>query len=125
MKLQNDFFRITSQTETDGKPVFDIRINAEHEIFRAHFPDNPIVPGVCQVQMLAECMETFTGNTLYLRSVKNIKYVALLTPRETIELQIVVQRLIKSDDSISVTASLQTADVQFSKISLTLQYQMA
>ena len=31
-----------------------LQLHPEHEIYQAHFPGNPITPGVCQVQIVAE-----------------------------------------------------------------------
>jgi 3-hydroxyacyl-[acyl-carrier-protein] dehydratase len=34
--------------------VAHYRTKKEHEIFKGHFPGNPIFPGVCQVEMMAQ-----------------------------------------------------------------------
>ena len=55
--LRNSFFNILNMVSgSDGLEVM-IRLNPEHEIFRAHFPGQPITPGVCQIQMVTEISE--------------------------------------------------------------------
>ena len=52
MMLLNDFYQITEQ----ASQAFRIRLNPAHEIYRAHFPGQPITPGVCQIQLVTELL---------------------------------------------------------------------
>ncbi|MCK5882141.1 MAG: beta-hydroxyacyl-ACP dehydratase [Bacteriovoracaceae bacterium] len=36
------------------KVITNYRTKKEHPIFEGHFPENPIFPGVCQVEMMAQ-----------------------------------------------------------------------
>ena len=52
--LKDDFF-IFTDLQTEGNIVkTDIELNAAHTIFKGHFPDQPILPGVCMLQMVKE-----------------------------------------------------------------------
>jgi 3-hydroxymyristoyl/3-hydroxydecanoyl-(acyl carrier protein) dehydratase len=42
---------IIEENKTD---MVRIKLNPNHEIFSGHFPDNPILPGVCVLQMVKE-----------------------------------------------------------------------
>ena len=52
MKLIGDFFHIVSTKHSEAELVWQVQLNADHYIYRAHFPGNPITPGVCLVQMV-------------------------------------------------------------------------
>jgi 3-hydroxyacyl-[acyl-carrier-protein] dehydratase len=39
---------------TGGEIIAHYKTRAEHPIFKGHFPDYPIFPGVCQVEMMAQ-----------------------------------------------------------------------
>ncbi len=56
--LQNDFYKITglkiSADKTTANAV--IKLNPEHSIFKGHFPEIPVVPGVCTIQMIKEIL---------------------------------------------------------------------
>ena len=82
MRLSESFFYIRKREESCGKQLFTICLNGEHEIFRAHFPGEPITPGVCQLQMVVECAERCIGARLYVTEVRNIKYLSLMRPVE-------------------------------------------
>ena len=52
MKLINEMFSIVSK----GDRV-RIKLHPEHVIYDAHFPGQPITPGVCLVQMIGEILQ--------------------------------------------------------------------
>ena len=88
--LLNDFFYITQQsskTNTEGKTQIDatLTLNKSHPIFAGHFPGQPIVPGVCMVQMVKEIIEVQLSRKLVLSSASNLKFLNMLIPNNHIE----------------------------------------
>lgn len=63
-----------------------VAINAEHDIFRGHFPDQPVLPGVCMVQIAVEIAGAMEGKTLRVANARNMKFLAPVDPRRTPEL---------------------------------------
>ncbi|WP_455629746.1 beta-hydroxyacyl-ACP dehydratase [Parabacteroides sp.] len=118
MILKDSFFCVEQENERNGLPVFSIRLNPSHTIFKAHFPGSPIVPGVCQIQILSELMEMYSGRKLYLKEVKNIKFLSVLDPIQTSCLEVDFQKITIDMESLKTTALLQTAMKQYAKISL-------
>lgn len=84
MKLLNEMFIITGG---DDHRV-EMRLDGEHPIYRAHFPGNPITPGVCIVQMVGELLTMRFGCRLWLSRVINLKFVAPLSPVECPRLEV-------------------------------------
>ena len=80
MKLLNDFFQINSKTVEEKTTNVEISLNPDHFIFKAHFPDLPITPGVCIIQMALEIMSEITKQILVLDSIKNVKFLSVLQP---------------------------------------------
>ena len=120
--LLNKFFHI-DRIEKGETPFFQLILDPEHEIFKAHFPGQPIVPGVCQIQILLEAMQIVEQCKLYLREIKNIKYLAVMTPDETPRLALNVQRLQRNQDSLSLIAVFQYGEKVYTKLSLTFVYE--
>ena len=91
MKLENDFYRIL-KTEQDG-PVY--RIAAElifpHEIYQGHFPDHPVVPGVCTLTMIREMVSRIRGDVTGFRKIKECKFVSPLLPRSGLQVDFELQ----------------------------------
>jgi len=57
-----------------------IKLNKDHDIFKGHFPGNPVMPGVCMIQIIKELTEQATGKSLFLSISSNIKFMALINP---------------------------------------------
>ena len=121
MQLKNNLYRIIRQ-EADGATAasFGLRLNPECFIYKAHFPGQPITPGVCIVQTGKELLEEMTGKALDIVFVKNVKFLSVLTPQKADGLQFAVSKAAWSDDGQEIKAQIAvtTADEPKAKISL-------
>ena len=79
MILKDSMFTVTGGT----LDKVAVRLNASHTIYQAHFPGNPITPGVCIVQMIGELLGDRCGRRLALSKIVNLKFVAPISPVET------------------------------------------
>lgn len=86
--LLNNFYTLTRFHQEPGSLQAEICINPEHAIFNGHFPGQPVVPGVCMVQIVKELMEQATGKTLLLRKGSQLKFLQLLIPAEAAAVQV-------------------------------------
>ena len=81
MVLKDNLFSIISEEASTTR----IQLHEEHPIYQAHFPGNPITPGVCIVQMIGELAERQVGHSLILCKIANLKFLApvdLLPPTD-------------------------------------------
>ncbi|MAD41098.1 MAG: hypothetical protein CL623_01730 [Arcobacter sp.] len=79
MNLNNKLYKILSKNE--NKCV--IKLSAKnHPVFKAHFPDNEILPGFLQIDIIAEI---FTHQII---SIKKAKFISLILPNDIIEYNI-------------------------------------
>lgn len=87
--LLTDFYTIQKiETGENGKYCAFIHLNKEHEIFKGHFPGNPILPGVCTMQIIKELTETVVQKKLILSRAINVKFMALINPDVTPNLRL-------------------------------------
>ncbi len=72
-----------------------IQLNKEHAIFKGHFPGNPVMPGVCMIQIIKELTEKTTGKKLFLSVSSNIKFMAIINPdkNDTLILNLIISSL--------------------------------
>ena len=85
----NNFYTLESYEKLDNeKFTAKILLNKDHEIFKGHFPGNPVTPGVCMMQIVKELAEEFLGRKLFLKSASNVKFMAIINPFETPELSL-------------------------------------
>jgi 3-hydroxyacyl-[acyl-carrier-protein] dehydratase len=79
--LLKDFYTVkVLEKTTDSKYKVQITINEKHEVFQGHFPENPIMPGVCMMQIIKELTEQITNSTLFMELLSNVKFTALINP---------------------------------------------
>ena len=96
-----------------------ICLNREHEIYKAHFPGQPITPGVCQIQIVTEILALRLNEEVYLSDIKNVKYMAVISPEKVSELTVDMQIKAREQDSCKVSALFRCGDRIFSKMSMT------
>jgi len=58
----------------------EIRIIRGHPLFDGHFPGNPLLPGVCTVQIIKELLEEALQQPLRMTKASNIKYLGFINP---------------------------------------------
>jgi 3-hydroxyacyl-[acyl-carrier-protein] dehydratase len=85
-----DFYTILDRsgpehgTTTAGKPFskygFSLELNPDHLIYQGHFKGSPVVPGVCQIQMISELLTEVIGKPLRLIQADNVKFFTPVVP---------------------------------------------
>ncbi|MDR6921697.1 3-hydroxyacyl-ACP dehydratase [Chryseobacterium sp. 2987] len=87
--LLTDFYTLESYEKGEnGSFTAHISLQKEHDIFKGHFPGNPVTPGVCMMQIVKELAEKFTGSELFLKTASNVKFMAIINPFETPDLKL-------------------------------------
>lgn len=101
--LLKDFYKVISlENQGENKHLALIHVNAEHEVFQGHFPGNPIMPGVCMMQIIKELTEQISGSSLFMQSLSNVKFMALINPFNTPELRLDLEISITDTDLVKV-----------------------
>lgn len=78
-----DFYHIHSQVSVDTHhEQYSITFNPQHPIFAAHFPNRPIVPGVCIVEIVRELISKMCHDEYSITEIKNLKFVEIIIPNE-------------------------------------------
>jgi len=78
--LLKDFYKIEELVTVDDTTSVTITINKKHDVFQGHFPNNPVMPGVCMMQIIKEITEEVTEATLFMEKCSNVKFMALINP---------------------------------------------
>ena len=117
--LLNSFFDIKDKSVTNESEKTTLRalvsINKTHKIFEGHFPNQPVVPGVCMIQMIKEILENHLSEKLLLNSASNIKFLSVINPEIHNKLNVEITYT-TTDNSFSVDASLFWEQITFFKI---------
>lgn len=78
--MTTDLYAISDYQASAAELSCEISYNKQHTIFEGHFPGNPIVPGVCTMQMIGDLLAYTVQKKLRLTNAANIKYLQLITP---------------------------------------------
>ena len=129
MKLKNNLYKIISKEEVNSIFNYTVELNPSCVIYQAHFPGEPITPGVCIVQIGKEVIEDLlleqssASRRLEIIKAKNIKFLSVISPNETPILTYQVRKLIFSDDKMTVETQIvvNSVDKSMAKISLVMK----
>lgn len=100
-----DFYRVQNLQKGDGKLTCTITYNSAHPIFLGHFPGQPVVPGVCTMDMIKDLLEEALDQKLLLRSTGQVKFLQLILPQACPNVSIAWEL---KDEGYKVAAELRT-----------------
>ncbi|WP_300602561.1 3-hydroxyacyl-ACP dehydratase [Niabella sp.] len=118
--LKNELYTITAFENNSGSVAADIRLNTAHPIFDGHFPGQPVLPGVCMMQIVKELAEDATGKKLFLGEAAQCKFLSMVDPEKTPELTVVIDYKQPDDLTIAINAVLKSTEATFFKMSASL-----
>ena len=118
MRLTDGFFNIESINETDSGFEVKLRTNPAHFIYKSHFPGNPITPGVCVVQTAGELLERKYNRKLYLKSIRNVKFLSVIVPAEGKTIKYTFSNIVEDETGGKVQVVVSDDSTVYAKISL-------
>lgn len=79
--LLKDFYTVEKlENIAPGKYSAFIVLNNKHDVFKGHFPGNPVTPGVCMMQIIKELTQDILGCSLIMTASSNVKFMAIINP---------------------------------------------
>lgn len=72
----------------DGKIVASIATDGNSHWFSGHFPDNPILPGIAQLKMVADLISTSREGNVYLKGVTRVKFRKIVRPGDVLDIHV-------------------------------------
>jgi 3-hydroxyacyl-[acyl-carrier-protein] dehydratase len=101
--LLKELYTLHSVENTGGEAfTVHITVNAQHPIIKGHFPGNPVMPGVCMMQIIKEITQKIMDAPLVLQSASNVKFTALINPEVNPDLKLELEVHRKEDGLVKV-----------------------
>ena len=74
----------TIQNIAAGNNIIEatIELDEQHDIFKGHFPSQPVLPGVCMLQMVKEILAFFFNYKVQLLKAEDIRFFAMVDPAQ-------------------------------------------
>lgn len=81
--LLEDFYTVLeSRVNEEASFEVHVKIHKNHDIFKGHFPNFPVTPGVAMLQIIKNSLENHLKQSLFLQSSSSIKFLSLVNPNE-------------------------------------------
>lgn len=88
----------------EGKSIVATKnVTYNEPFFAGHFPQEPVMPGVLQVEAMAQAgavaimsMEQFKGKTGYFGGIKNVKFKRKVVPGDVLRIELEIDKLKKN-----------------------------
>ena len=93
--------------ESEGRRVFRFRFGAADPVFAGHFPGQPLLPGVFQLEIARLAAEWELGMPLQIREIPRAKFQRPFLPDEVVKLEL---RVTETGGSITARAHYSIAD---------------
>lgn len=106
MLFEGKLYTIKSMICTGENLNATIEIICDHPIFDGHFPGNPVLPGVCTLQIIGELLSKKLNRQYMLVKSENIKFIGLVIPSERTILQFEIIFSIIDEKKIAVKCNV-------------------
>lgn len=118
--LIKDLYSVENFEYQDYTVNATLKLNKDHEVFKGHFPGNPVLPGVCMIQIIKELTEKAITKKLFLSIASNVKFMAIINPEknDTIALSLYIA---EEDEIVKVKNTTSFEDTVALKLSATFK----
>ncbi len=114
--LMNDFYFVSNESADEATYRSLIRFDAGHRIFEGHFPGQPVVPGVCMLQLVQESFGAHVGSKLELVKASSLKFLLVIDPRITPTVTLQLKYKINAEGCYIVDAQLSNEGTNYFKM---------
>ena len=116
MILKDNFYTINELEFVENKIQASIKIDSNHSIFEGHFPNNPITPGVVEMGIVKEIVSEGIQKTLKMSKMSNCKFLAILNPLTSSEVNVKIDVLEHENNRIRISAQILDQQTVYLKI---------
>lgn len=113
--LEGIFYSTISYSHIGNDVKASLKLNRESSVFAGHFPDMPVVPGVCSIQMIQELIEKAISKKIMLINADNIKFLGIINPEITPEIDIEITYRFDDQGNIITSAVIVSNETIFLK----------
>ncbi|HAD33586.1 MAG TPA: hypothetical protein DCF44_03680 [Chitinophagaceae bacterium] len=113
--IQNKLFSIDILEKHDTGLRAQLSILPDAEILKGHFPGQPVLPGVCQLQIIKEILEMNLGKKLMMFHSPMVKFLTMMAPPHVHQIHCSIQCSRNEAGELQVSATLLQDELIFLK----------
>lgn len=103
--LQGTYYNIVRAREDGLSADYRLRLLADCDVYRGHFPGRVVCPGAFHIETIRELASRLAGRWLSVKAIKSCRLTAVATPDGTPELDLNIETT-PTDDALTVVAHL-------------------
>jgi 3-hydroxyacyl-[acyl-carrier-protein] dehydratase len=84
----NDFYTYQIIESVPGAIKARVTIDVYHPLYKGHFPQQPVTPGVVLVEIIRGVISSVLDKKLMLQSAKEIKFLAAIVPTQVSQIDL-------------------------------------
>ena len=119
MILNDTFYTVTELTKGENALDATIKLNASHAIFEGHFPNNPVTPGVVEMEIVKEILSLGLEKPLKMKTMSSCKFLAVLNPINVENVHVKISITEMDDAFVRISGQLADDTTSFLKIAAT------
>ncbi len=104
--LRGNLYDVTDLLADESSLTAVLKLNLNHTLFGGHFPGQPVMPGVCLLQIVKEVSEMNRQHKMQLTEADYLKFIALIVPDEHQLLILQIKFTIAESGQIKTAASI-------------------
>ena len=120
--LIKDFYKIEELQFVESGFKATVKLNPNHDVYKGHFPEQPVVPGVIQLQIVKELVEEVTQLKLMMTEVIQVKYLIPVTPDKNAQLTFTVTNTAIAENQIKSNIVIGFDDSIFTKAKIIFSF---
>jgi len=118
--FEGSFYHTENIRQEAQEHCFEIILNPRHPVYAGHFPGQPVVPGVCSLQMIRECASRILGKPLSIRAIQQCKFLSPILPDRTAPILIRISLNELEDGGYALKATTGDTSTTFLNLKATL-----
>lgn len=112
MKPEN-LYKIEDGTSTNGSTrVFRAVIDPQSEIFRGHFPGAPVLPGVCTLSIVKDCLERVVMKKTTICEISQCKFTGMVDPFQEQSMSIEIEVSAADEERGKLSANVKMSETE-------------
>ena len=119
MKLRNNLFTVTYALRDESGFEYEIRLNSDDAIYRAHFPGEAITPGACIVQTALELYSLETRREVETVRLRDVKFISAVIPGRDVAYVYRYRNIVTEGSMVSMQVTVSCGESVYAKLSMT------
>lgn len=108
MLLKDNLYTVTGMDRE--RSTVEVALCPDCVIYKAHFPERPVTPGVCIIQMAVELLGLLHGREYTLMEVSAAKFLRIISPLDMLSVTCVFKAAVSSEQDGTVKAGVSVLD---------------